>query len=142
MIGGGTAGRPAGLLGAAPTAALVLLPKLTCAACWPAYSAALGGLGLRFFDYTPYLLPLTLALTAVSLAALGLTARARRSPWPLVGGVLGAAALLVGRFALDSDVLTYAGVGLFLAAAFFPGARRRDGACSRCVSVKAEETRP
>ena len=43
-------------LAALPATGVALLPGLTCPACWPAYGALLGSLGLGFVNYTPYLL--------------------------------------------------------------------------------------
>ena len=74
---------PAGriqLAGLLPAVGAALLPKLTCPACWPAYAALLSALGVGFIDYTPYLLPLTLAFLAVTLAILAW--RPRRGPKP------------------------------------------------------------
>jgi hypothetical protein len=54
---------------------VALLPKLTCPACWPAYAGVLSALGLGFFNYTPFLLPLTLLFLLVSVGSLFLAAR-------------------------------------------------------------------
>lgn len=134
--------RSARFLGVSSTVAIGLLPKLTCPLCWPAYTATLSALGLGFVDYTPYLLPLTGLFLAVSLAALALTARIRRQYTPLVVGALAGAVLLVGKFGLDSDVMTYAGIGLFVIAPFLPALRRQPAACSRCVSTDEKEAVP
>lgn len=128
--------------GALPATALALLPKLTCPACWPAYSAALSALGLGFVDYTPYLLPLTALFVAVSLIALAVTARRRRAYLPLVAGAVGAFVLLIGRFALDSDIATYAGIGLLVIAPFLAPLRRGPAPCTACVPTPAKETGP
>ena len=66
-----------------PAVAAALLPKLTCPACWPAYAAVLSALGVSFVDYTPYLLPFTLAFLALTWACWrGVRVVAtRRSSW-------------------------------------------------------------
>jgi hypothetical protein len=51
--------RQKGLFAAVPVLGAALLPKVVCAACWPAYTAALGAAGIEFFNYTPYIVPLT-----------------------------------------------------------------------------------
>jgi hypothetical protein len=132
----------AGALGIAASAGIGLLPKLTCPLCWPAYSAVLGALGVGFIDYTPFLLPLTSLFVAVTLAALAWTSRARRSVWPLATGAPAGAALLMGKFAFDSEAIVYAAVGLFVAAAFVPVRRRPGQACAACASPPAKETHP
>jgi len=97
-----------------PAVGAALIPKLTCPACWPAYAAVLSALGVRFVDYTPYLLPFTLAFLAVTLAMLAW--RPRRGYAPLLLGVAASAIVLVGKFLFDSDVSVYAGVALLVAA--------------------------
>ncbi len=51
-----------------PAVGVAFLPKLACPACWPAYAGLLSSLGIGFFDYTPYLLPLTAVFVLVAIA--------------------------------------------------------------------------
>ena len=97
-----------------PAVGAALLPKLTCPVCWPAYAAVLSALGIGFVDYTPYLLPLTLAFLGVTLAVLAW--RPRRGYAPLALGVAASMIVLVGKFFFDSDIATYAGVALLVGA--------------------------
>jgi mercuric ion transport protein len=99
-----------------PSVGLALLPKLTCAACWPAYGWLLGALGLNFLDYTPYLLPLMAAFLAMAVVSLAYRARTRRGYGPLLVGTIAATLMLAGKFAFDSDLATYAGAALLTAA--------------------------
>lgn len=142
MMEGFRASRPAGMAGIAPSVLLALLPKLTCPLCWPAYGAALSALGLGFIDYTPYLLPLTAFFIAVSLGALAWTGWTRGDVLPVALGALGAAGLLLGRFALESDLLTYAAIALLVIAPFVPRRRPPAAACPDCVSAPTQEARP
>ena len=100
-----------------PAVGAALLPKLTCPACWPAYAAVLSALGVSFVDYTPYLLPFTLAFLAVTLGILAW--RPRRGYAPLFLGLAASAMVLVGKFLFDSDVAVYAGVGLLVGASMW-----------------------
>lgn len=133
-------------LPALPAICLALLPKLTCAACWPAYAGLLSAFGIGFFDYTPYLLPLTAVFLALTLAALGYRARDRRGFAPLALGAFAATIVLIGKFQLDSDAALYAGVSLLVAASLWnawPKAVR--GSCPACVpddSRSINEHRP
>jgi mercuric ion transport protein len=141
MLNGIAVRRPAGIFGAALTAGIGMLPKLTCPLCWPAYTGALSALGLGFVDYTPYLLPLTALFVAMSLLALGLVARTQRSALPLIAGAVAGAALLVGKFVLSSEVVTYAAIGLFIIAAFLPLRRGARAVCACDPSGPATETK-
>lgn len=133
--------RSAGFAGAASTALLALLPKLTCPLCWPAYSAALGALGISFVDYTPYLLPVTAIFVVAAIAALAWRARLRRSILPLAAGAVAGALLLLGKFALDSELVTYGGAGLFLVAAFLPVRFSAPATCGDCGCEQVKEVR-
>ena len=105
---------------ALPVVGAALLPKLVCAACWPAYTAALGAVGIEFFDYTPYLAPLTMLAMIVAIGSLSLLARRRRRIEPILLGLAAAAAIVVGKFALDSRWMLYAGIGALMVASLFP----------------------
>ncbi len=122
-----------GLLATAATVGLALLPKLTCPACWPAYAGLLSALGVGAFNYTPYLLPLTLGGLAVALWALAFRARSRRGYGPFVLGIAGAAVLLGGKFALEREGVMYAGIAFLVGASIWNAWPRRPGPCPACV---------
>ncbi|MBR29665.1 MAG: hypothetical protein CMN77_00090 [Spirochaetaceae bacterium] len=114
---GGTGGSGAGrrVAGTLPAVGLAMLPKLTCAACFPAYAAILGSLGIGLWNYTPYLLPLTIASLAIVLFMLAFRARRRRGYMPLIVGVIVSLAIIFSKFYLHSDPLLYVGIaGLIL----------------------------
>lgn len=100
---------------AIPAALASLLPVVGCLLCWPAYTALLSSLGVGFLASARYQLPLTIALLAVALTALGVQAK-RRGFAPLILAVAASALIMLGKFAIGSTVTTYAGVVLLLAA--------------------------
>lgn len=73
-------------------------------------------MGLAFLLQTVYLLPITVVALALVLGTLGFRARRRRGFGPLVLGLLAATLLLVGKFAMEVDVATYAGVAVLIVA--------------------------
>jgi len=101
--------------------AVALLPK--CPACWSAYAGLSSLLGLSFVVEQRYLLPLTCALLALSLAALGLQARRQRRYGPWLLACAAAIATLTGKFALVHDGLMYAGIGSLLLASLWSSCR-------------------
>jgi mercuric ion transport protein len=118
-----------------PAIAGSLLPNVACPACWPAYAAAVGSMGLGFVLDSAHLLPLTAALLSIALAALAYGAKRRRGVGPLLIGVAGAAAVLVGKFSWRSDVVLVLGVAALLAASVWSSwPRRAQSACARCES--------
>jgi hypothetical protein len=124
-------------LGAAPSVGVALLPKLTCAACWPAYAALMSAFGFGFFDYTAYLLPITAVALALTLATIAWRARTRRGYGPLAVGVVATALHLVGKFVLESDAIAYAAVPILICAAVWNAWPRKvaGGSCSACPST-------
>ncbi len=103
-------------LAVVPPFATALLPKLTCPACWPAYAGLLSSLGVGFFDYTPYLLALTLGFIVICLITLGYRASARRGYSPLALGIVASLLLTTGKFEYNSDAAMYAGLMLLVGA--------------------------
>jgi len=101
---------------ALPGVGISLLPKLICPACWPAYAAVLSSVGLGFMISTTYLLPLTVLFLAVAVGSLGFGASRRRGLGPLWMGVAAAAVILGGKFYLESNPATYAGIGFLIVA--------------------------
>lgn len=124
---------------ALPAIGAAALPKLTCPACWPAYSGLLSSMGVGFVNYTPYLFPLTAAFLLLSLIALGWRAPRRRGYGPLWMGLAASAVLLAGKFAFDSDIAMFAGMAVLAAASLWnawPQARREAAEnCPACVST-------
>ncbi len=120
-----------------PAVGLALLPKLTCAACWPAYAGLLSALGLGFINFTPYLLPLTAVFLLLSLALLAYRARSRRGYSPLLLGVVAALIMMVGKFRFDSTLALYTGIALLIGAALWNSWPARkltaDPACPVCT---------
>ena len=133
-------GKPAGgkmrALAMLPAVGGALLPKLTCAACWPAYAALLSALGVEFVDYTPYLLPITVVALGVALFGLGWRAHARRGYAPLLVGVIASIVILVGKFGLDSDIAAYLGAAALIGATVWNLWPRRRAAetCGACCA--------
>ena len=123
-----------------PAIGTALLPKLTCPLCWPAYAALFSALGLEFFDYTPYLLPLTIAFLTVALGALVIQAKRTRQWIALIIGVPASTIVLLGKFVFELDWLTTIGIGLLVIAIIISMRRSASQAapCPACVSVGSE----
>ena len=127
-----------------PAVGVAFLPKLACPACLPAYAGLLSSLGIGFFDYTPYLLPLTAAFLFIAVAALAYHAQERRGYKPLLAGLLAAGVLLIGKFHYDSDVAMYAGISLLVAASLWntwPRPLSAGAPCTACMALRQEQFR-
>jgi len=134
LVRGGSASK-SGLL-AIPGIVAAMLPTLTCPLCWPAYAALLSSLGLGFLGSAAYLLPLTGVFLAVAIVGLALQSK-RHGYGPLLLGIVAAVPIVAGKFALDSNLMTYAGVGLLAAASVWtmmPSRRSDAPKCAACAS--------
>ena len=117
----------------APGISVALLPKLACPLCWPFYSGIVSSVGLGFLLSTKYLLALTLALFILTLGVLAFHAKQRRRYEPFALGIVGAMAVLVGKFELESNPVTFTGiVGLVAASAcnMWPQPAVKSGSCN------------
>lgn len=132
--------RPARLLGSfavLPTLGISLLPKLTCAACWPAYSAALAAVGIGFVDYTPYLGWLMAAAIAATAAVLIRQALRRRRLAPLLLGGAGTAMLVMAKFWTENEAVMYVGAVLLASATVWSAWSARNRGCATCSHHEA-----
>jgi hypothetical protein len=119
-----------------PGAGVALLPKLACPACWPAYAAVIGSMGLGFLLESRYLLGVISGFLGLSLAALWWRAKERRGYGPLALGAAASGAILLGKFVLESKGLWWAGAALLAAASLWNAWPRR-GACPACAAPEA-----
>ena len=123
-------GRWAALLAAIPGAVAAVLPA--CPFCWPLYAGALSALGLGYLLDERSMPPLAGALLLLALAPLGYRARARRGYGPLSIGVLGAGAILLGKFVWMADSIVYVGLASLVGASLWNIRPLKERQCSRC----------
>ena len=100
----------------APGIGVALLPKLACPLCWPMYSAIVSSVGLGFLISAKYLMPLTIAFMILTLGALAWHAKQRRGYGPFVMGIAGAVTILIAKFGLESNPITFTGIAVLVAA--------------------------
>jgi mercuric ion transport protein len=123
-----------GLL-AMPGVGVALLPKLFCPLCWPLYAGIVSSVGLGFLVGTVYLLPITSAFLVLTLGVLGFRANQRRGYVPLLVGAVGSAAVVIGKFYLESNPIMFGGVGFLVVASVWNAWPRREktAVCRSCT---------
>lgn len=122
-----------------PGIGVAMLPKLLCPMCWPLYAGIVSSVGLGFLVGTAYLLPITSAFLILTVAVLGFRARQRRGFGPFLIGLIASAAVLSGKFYLESNPLMYGGVGLLVVASVW-NAWPRPTNTADCPSCTPETT--
>lgn len=109
-----------------PAAGLALVPK--CPLCWAAYTSVATGFGLApLASHRLVLLVLAVALLA-AVAAVIVRCRRTADRRPLLPALLGAAAVLLGRFGLGSTLVVYVGLAALAGAAVWSAWPRRSHA--------------
>jgi hypothetical protein len=117
-----------------PGVGISLLPKLICPLCWPAYAGLLSTLGLGFLISSRNLLVVTALVLTVAVAGLAFRGGQRRGYTPALSGVAASAAILLGKFYLESPATMYGGLGLLLAASLWNSWPTKPGvACPQCA---------
>lgn len=120
---------------ATPGIGIALLPKLLCPFCWPLYAGIVSSIGLGFLVGTTYLVPITGAFLAVTLAVLGFRARQRRGYGPLLLGLVASASVLLGKFYFESAPATYGGIAALVVATFWNAWPLRIGHPSETLQI-------
>ena len=127
------------ILGVVPAFGFSLIPTLTCPACLPALASVLGAVGLTFLAQREYLIWFNLAALGIALVLL---ARGERKwiSWPLLIVVLGAAAVMLGKFVWSSSAAWWTGLGIFMLGSAWStfGRKSRSGGCNECKSLEME----
>lgn len=126
--------RPQGWLFPGGTAAGHISPDTVCPACWPAYAGVLSSLGLGFLLKTTCLLPLTGLFLLIAAGSLAFRAGLRRGYSPFALGLVASAVVMIGKFVIVSDSLTYGGIAVLIAASVWNAwPRRITGVCPACA---------
>ncbi len=107
------------ILTALPGIGAVLLPNVTCPACWPIYAGILSSLGLGFLMTGPYFYLFTGILLSVSLSSLAYKAKSRRGYLPFWIGLSGAVIIIAGKYNALSDYIFYSGALLLIVASIW-----------------------
>lgn len=128
------------LAGMVPALGVGLLPVGFCPACWPIYAGLASALGLGFLMDAQYLLPITGAALLVALAALAFRARRRRGYGPFAVGLAASVLILIGKFALASDIVLYAALTVLVGASLWNAWPKRNATavaagCSKCAAT-------
>lgn len=123
---------------------IAILPAIGCPACWPAYAGVLSSLGVGFFDYSPYVLPLLIAALLFSLSMLLYRSRRRHGIYPFFPGLAGAVLLLLSKTVPTVSYLLIPGATLLVTASVWNAWPLKKGnnepSCPSCESFEAKET--
>ncbi len=122
-----------------PAVGASLLPSLSCPACWPAYASMLSAVGLSFLAESKYLLWLNLVALLAGLVVLFRRARTR-GYGPFAVAIAASTLILLGKFVLISNRMTWSGAAILLAAFVWSGTHVQPAPpCPRCVTTPSVE---
>lgn len=116
-----------------PSLGTAAIPVGACPVCVAGYAGLFGALGLGFLRDARVLMPLTGVALVLALASLAWRARSRQGFGPLMLGVAGALALVIGQFAIAHWPTTVLGAVALLVAAVWNVWPRRRGDCTACA---------
>lgn len=115
-----------------PGVGILLLPKLACPLCWPAYAGLLSSIGLGFLISAKYLLLLSALFLVLAVGALAFRAKNRHGYAPFLLGIVSAGGVLAGKFAFESSLTMYAAVAMLVTASVWNSWPRRDRVAPDC----------
>lgn len=120
---------------------------VVCPACIPAVGAFLGSIGLPILASASVLKPVLALFLGLAAVGFVLGYRKHRNPWPLVGAVVGAAALYAGRWVVFDTAFIYLGAATLLTSSIANMILRRratvaccSGACEVRNSLTSQPT--
>jgi mercuric ion transport protein len=96
---------------------------------------------MGFFNYTPFLLPLTVLFLLVSVATLFLATRRHGRVEPLAVGMASAAIVVAGKFGWDSDAVMFGGLAILVGASLWNALLTRKTHCSACGNGVGKKSR-
>jgi hypothetical protein len=124
------------VLGVLPAVGISAIPVLVCPACWPALASVLGAVGLTFLTNRTYLLWVNLAVLALALTIL-FAKRHANGYRPFLLGTAGAALIVVGKFVLNRDSLSWSGLAVLIFASVLLMFSGNKATCSQCRNIRS-----
>lgn len=119
------------------SALFAFAPK--CPICFLAYFGVFGVATASASVYRAWLPPITAVWLALIIAMLAFQRRGKRRYGPAIMGFIAALLLLVGKFVVDSQAMTLAGIIAFLGAAAWRSRNQppiSTEGCSRCEELE------
>ena len=119
------------------SAVFAVAPK--CPICFLAYLGFFGVATSSAAVYRAWLPPITTLWLALTIAMLAFQQRGKRRYRPALIGFVAALLLLIGKFVVDSQLMTFAGIIALLAAAVWRSriqAQISGEVCSRCEELE------
>ena len=101
----------------------------------------MSALGLGFYNYTPFLLPLTVLFLLVSISSLFFTARRHQRVGPLALGIASASIVVASKLGWDFDAVVFGSLALLVGASFWSTWLARKTRCSACDDSVCEKSR-
>lgn len=127
------------LVAALPAIGLAIIPHMTvCPACWSLVGGLVSALGLSVVLEGWLATPVTIILLTLALVPIGL--QARKLPKVFTLALAAAATIITGRLLPQFQLITFAGIALFIVAYIWSLlANRTKSGCSPCAPTSSTE---
>lgn len=103
-----------GVFSSGVSSILALIPLVSCPLCWPVYTSFLSALGIGFFNYSPYLIPLLFGTVVFVCFLMWRNYHFHKQIIPFLLALSGGTLIVLGKILFPSAPLMYAGIVLLL----------------------------
>lgn len=105
-----------GIISSSGASVLALIPAISCPLCWPAYTALLSALGVGFFNYSPYLISILIALIGFVSFFMWRDYRSHNRILPFFLALIGGTLVIIAKIIYPNDTLIYTGIASLIIA--------------------------
>jgi len=134
-----------GMFSAGMASILAFIPFISCPLCWPAYASFLAYLGIGFFNFTPYFIPILFGFVILSCILMWRDHGFHKRLSPFILSLIGGVLILIGKVVFSLNYFLYTGVICLLASIilnlYFVGKSSRNltQSCVICCNKKEEK---
>jgi len=134
-----------GVFSASIASILAFIPIISCPLCWPVYASFLAYLGIGFFNFTPYFIPILFGFVTLSCVLMWRDHGSHKRFSPFILALAGGVLILIGKVVFLLNYLLYVGIICLLASTVLnfyfvrKSSRNSTQPCVSCCNKKEEK---
>jgi len=105
-----------GIISSSGSGISALIPVISCPLCWPAYTSLLAALGIGFFNYSSYLIPLLISFIGFVGFSLWRDYHFHKRIIPFLFALFGGASVIFAKIIYSYNLLLYTGIACLVVA--------------------------